>query len=209
MDGDGVASIGDEAAYLAAFGTPSCTDGCTGYELMESLDFEDADGDGTADDKSIWAEGSTVAGAVPEGWLPIGGTFKAVFEGNNHTISNLYIDRSGTRAGLFGTLHGGGEVRHLGIKGGSVKVTGSSSIAGGLVALNKGTIRACYATGNVTATGTEANTVAGGLVGQSSVSGTISGCYATGNAEGSNAGGLVGGNYGTISGVLCNGKCRG
>ena len=30
----------------------------TGYELMNSLDFEDADGDGTADDKSIWARRS-------------------------------------------------------------------------------------------------------------------------------------------------------
>ena len=207
LDGDGVASIGDEAAYLAAFGAPSCTDGCTGYELMESLDFEDADGDGTADDKSIWAEGSTVAGAVAEGWPPIGGAFKAVFEGNNHTISNLYIDLAGTRAGLFNTLHGGSEVRRLGIEGGSVKATGSNSIVGGLVVLNKGTIRACYATGNVTTGG--ANTVAGVLVGQSSSSGTIMACYATGNVSGSNVGGLMGINYGTISGCYATGNASG
>ena len=42
-----------------------------GYELRNNLDFEDADGDDTADDKSIWAEGASAAGisgAVAEGW---------------------------------------------------------------------------------------------------------------------------------------------
>ena len=188
LDGDGVASIGDEAAYLAAFGAPSCTDGCTGYELMESLDFEDADGDGTADDKSIWAEGSTVAGAVPEGWLPIGDNtnlFTAVFEGNDHTISNLYIDRSSTNyVGLVGNLGSGGEVRNLGTVGGSV--TGRFA-TGGLVGQSYyGTISMCYATGNVTG-----DIAVGGLVGNNS--GSITACYASGNVTGnSNIGGLVG-----------------
>ena len=59
LNGDGTPS-GNAAkvtAYETAFGLVasaviSCTGGCKGYELMESLDFEDADGDGTADDKS-------------------------------------------------------------------------------------------------------------------------------------------------------------
>ena len=39
----------------------TCTGGCSGYELRNDLDFEDADGStGTADDKSIWAEGVQV-----------------------------------------------------------------------------------------------------------------------------------------------------
>ena len=41
---------------------------------MNNLDFEDANGDGTADDKSVWAEGAVDAGvtdAVAEGWPPI------------------------------------------------------------------------------------------------------------------------------------------
>ena len=92
-----------------------------------------------------------VSGAVEEGWPPIGGTFTAVFEGNDNTISNLYMDHTVAIAGLFGTLGGAGEVRNLGLKGGSVKTTAFSSIVGGLVGDNKGTIRACHATGNVAA----------------------------------------------------------
>ena len=69
-----------------------------------------------------------------------------MFEGNHHTISNLYIDRSSTDdVGLFGALGSGSEVRNLGIVGGSV--TGNLYV-GGLVGWNPGTISMCYATGN-------------------------------------------------------------
>ena len=120
LDGDGTPSDNTDAqdAYEAAFGLASgavisCAGGCTGYELRESLDFEDADGDGTADDKSIWAVNAyvdgtdtndLVSGAVDGGWLPIGDAsnpFIAALEGNDNTISNLYIDRTGDRAGCL------------------------------------------------------------------------------------------------------------
>ena len=79
LDGDGTPTTG-HAAYRTAFGLTgtnnnTCAGGCVGYELMNNLDFEDANGDGTADDKSIWAEGASgagVSGAVAEGWEPIG-----------------------------------------------------------------------------------------------------------------------------------------
>ena len=60
------------------------------------------------------------------------------------------MDRTVVIAGLFGTLGAAGEVRNLGLKGGSVKTTRNNGIAGGLVGINRGTIRACYTTGNVT-----------------------------------------------------------
>ena len=103
-----------------------------GYELMSNLDFEDANGDGTADDKSIWAEGASGAGvpdAVAEGWAFIGyytsstdnAPYTATFDGRGHTISNLYINRPSTsRVGLFGDLGTGSNVRNLGIVGGSL-----------------------------------------------------------------------------------------
>ena len=127
LDGDGTptGAADDITAYEAAFGLAvdaviSCTGGCTGYELMNDLDFEDADSNGTADDKSIWAEGAyadgindPVTGAVEGGWLPIGsGTFvdpndndprevtsprdalTAIFDGGGYSISNLYMERS-------------------------------------------------------------------------------------------------------------------
>ena len=221
LDGDGIPSGTDleQTAYRTAFGVSgaatvvSCTGGCVGYELMNNLDFEDADGDGTADDKSIWAEGASgagVSGAVAEGWAPIGywnsftdrAYYTATFDGRGRTISNLYINRPSTGyVGLFGVLGRGGNLRNLGIEGGSLS---GDAYVGGLVGRNFGTISACYATVNVTASKNDV----GGLVGSNF--GTISACYATGNASGSGfVGGLLGYNFGTISACYATGDATG
>ena len=69
-------------------------------------------------------------------------------------------------------------------------------VSGGLVGvlLASSTIRASYATGNVSVIGVGR---AGGLVGSNA--GAISACYAIGNASGSNVGGLVGDDAGTVT----------
>ena len=49
LDGGGVVDdAANASAYSNAFGTPSCANSssCEGYELVKSLDFEDANGDG-------------------------------------------------------------------------------------------------------------------------------------------------------------------
>ena len=64
-------------------------DGCSGYELLADLDF-DTDGDGAVDsDDDYWNDG--------DGWEPIGWDsrgfsrfFNAAFDGNEHTLSNLF-----------------------------------------------------------------------------------------------------------------------
>ena len=224
LDGDGTPSGTDleQTAYRTAFGisgaatVASCTGGCEGYELMNDLDFEDANGNGTADDKSIWAEGANaagVSGAVAEGWAPLGyfnsdtdnAYYTATFDGRGHTISNLYINRPGTiNVGLFGVLGTGSNVRNLGIEGGSV--TGDDQV-GGLVGFSFGTISACYATGNATGTGGSVGGFAGYNIG-----GTISACYATGNATGTGdyVGGFAGYNFGgTISACYATGNASG
>ena len=218
LDGDGRPTSAGQTAWQAAFSAVVTVDddaaahdgssSFTGYELRNSLDFEDADGNGTADDKSIWAEGASGAGvpdAVAEGWAPIGGSFTATFHGNNYAISNLYINRPSTsNVGLFGALGPGGNVRNLGIVGGSL--TGDGQV-GGLVGLNSsfGTISACYATGNASG-----STNVGGLVGRN-FGGTISACYATGNATvtSGRVGGLVGQNNYTISACYSTGDASG
>ena len=223
LDGDGTPSgnTAEQAAYRTAFGlgagvNNTCTGGCVGYELRNDLDFEDVSGS-----PSIWSENCTdgacqTATAVDGdnadkvGWEPLGyynsdtdnASYTATFDGRGHTISNLYINRpSIDNVGLFGDL--GGNVRNLGIEGGSLSGAGD---VGGLSGYSTGTISACYATG--TATGT-ANNV-GGLVGFNS-GGTISACYATGDASGSDGvGGLVGnGGNGTISACYATGTATG
>ena len=229
LDGNGAVVTANEANYGAAFPAMTggstyaaiiCGDGsristCSGYELMNNLDFNDKNNDGTLDDPSKWssdctsgclkADGTEDGTTATVGWVPIGdggpsalptatddNLFTATFEGNRKKISNLYINISTIEyVGLFGGVGRGGEIHNLGIEGGSVTETMAYARVGGLVGYNSiGTISACYSTGSATG-GSSANV--GGLVGSNG--GTISACYATGNVTGgahANVGGLVG-----------------
>ena len=78
-------------AFPAAADGMGCADGCDGYELRAVLDF-DTDGSGSADaGDAFWNDGA--------GWVPIE-VYDAVFDGNGHTLGNLFVDRDGA-AGLF------------------------------------------------------------------------------------------------------------
>ena len=196
LDGDGRPSASGQAAWEAAFsasvlsdddeGIRDASSGFIGYEMMNDLDFA-----GTQ-----WEDptGGTFSGTrVTGGWAPIGDNstddnasrFTAMFEGNNHTLANLYINRGSTDyVGLFGYIGSGSEVCNLGLEGGSV--TGNNQV-GGLVGGSIGTISGSYATGDATGAGN----FVGGLVGYNE--GTISGSYATGATDGSlSVGGLRG-----------------
>ena len=196
LDGDGEVDFPTNEAAYTAFGIGICTEDCTGYELMSNLDFAG----------SRWAEGASGGDAVVGGWEPIGdGNFRftAIFEGNGHTISNLFIDRSlASSVGLFGSSKA--VLRNIGLL--EVKVKGGS-IVGGLVGNNReGTVSNSYATGTVTGTAL----FVGGLVGQN-YQGTVSNSYATGSVTGSsNVGGLVGhNNQGTVSNSYATGSVTG
>ena len=187
-------------------GCPSNT--CIGYELTDNLDFDvDGDGDGTwsgnAEDGFTLDPGDTEAHYFPVdtgGWLPIGSganPFVAVFDGNNHTISNLAIRRSQTNIGLFGVTGGAAVIRNLGLVDNLADYTGSSNnntYIGGLVGQSEGSITASYATGDSDGGDGKKDRV-GGLVGQSE--GSITASYATGDSDGGDGnedlvGGLVG-----------------
>ena len=222
LDGDGDPSASGATTYSAAFPDASpplrCFGGCMGYELAADLDFD--------------AEGKWNSGL---GWEPIGQFFTGfdtTFEGNGHTIANLYINRpfsSSITPALFSDTTSSAVIRNVGLVW--VDVTSSRSINGfgaGLVGHNRGTIRACYATGqvrggkvgglvssnsgallgNYTAVRvTGQSRHAGGLAGSNS--GTITNSYATGWASGIVAGGLVGTNSGTIIGSYTAGLASG
>ena len=219
LDGNGTVDNGANAAtYKTAF--PLATDagviipplGVTfaGYELMNDLDFKN--GSTNTADFSIWAEGSTATGAIDlggVGWDPIGyynnsrdnSPFSAIFEGNGHRVSNLYINRTSNNVGLFEYVSpGSAKLRNIGLL--EVKVTGGLRL-GPLVGINRGDISGSYATGSVTGT----NPV-GGLVGINV--GNISGSYATVAVTGNSfLGGLVGSNEGDISNSYATGTVTG
>ncbi|HRP02823.1 MAG TPA: GLUG motif-containing protein, partial [Candidatus Kapabacteria bacterium] len=154
----------------------------------------DWDGDGTLE----WL------GDDQYGFSPIGNNstnFTGSYNGQNYTISNLYINRTFFYyIGLFGQTDSGSTVSNIGLL--DVYVSGSYYV-GGLVGYNNnGIVSSSYSNGSVNAS----DSYVGGLVGWNV--GTISSSYSTGSvsANGSRVGGLVGWNVGTISSSYSNGS---
>ncbi len=179
LDGDGAVDVTDnQSSYDAAFPNAATTMGCdsdavtpacTGYELNANLDFDsDNDGDVDATDHAgaYWNAGA--------GWIPIGVEYTATFEGNNHTISNLFIKAQQTQFldeyGLFENVGMTGEVRHLGVVDASVSATGINVAVGIVAGHNHGTLRGVHSTGKVNVTSPpppfKGASEVGGLVGQ-------------------------------------------
>jgi len=75
------------------------------YILMNDLDFEDED---DYIDDGVGANAKMIENTTGDGWLPIGNDWESRFQGNfdgdNHAISNLFIDRNTNDVGLFGYL---------------------------------------------------------------------------------------------------------
>ena len=231
LDGDGRPDDNSDggtyhAAFPAAAPEAMCNN-CNGYELARPLDFNDANSYASGAVDSEWTDGS--------GWRPIGASdkrFNAIFDGNEHTISNLYViraadpDNSGP-AGFFGVVGDFGVIREIGVV--NVNVTGNSEVGGlagrnygrvsksyatgvvsgessvgGLIGINSGTVGSSYAASDVSA----ASRGAGGLAGWNER--VIHTSYATGNVSGNyGAGGLVGGSAGTISVSYATGSVSG
>ena len=179
--------------------------------------------------------------SVYPNWSPIGTLkpntsqvsypFSGVFDGQNHTISNLTCTSvTNGYAGLFGNFDGTvqnlilrdaqitvegqaaavvcenykGQVLNCAMIGGSVK---GKSVAGGVVCYNRGTVENCYATGDVTSLSGGRICYAGGVVGYNYREGTVQSCYAAGRVESEeHAGGAVGTNYGTVQNCVALGQ---
>ena len=109
------------------------------YILMNELD-EDTDGY----DELVGTEN----GQDPIG--DFGDRFTGTFDGNEHEISDIYIDRLETRyVGLFGRvdrIDKGGEVLNVGVVDADVS---GDRFVGGLVGRNTGTVSNSYASGTV------------------------------------------------------------
>ncbi len=214
-NGDGMANHSSTALYYTvAFPNPvpgmGCTFGCAGYELARDLDFANDDSYASGVVNPAWRLGT--------GWERIGNEhdrFATTFDGNGHTISNLYIDRSDTslggsavnpssgayNIGLFGYTGTSGVIRGVGLV--SVDVSGWSAV-GALVGRNTGTISSSFIVGVVTG---DYNAV-GGLVGHNE--GSIVSSYSQADVSAlQSIGGLVGTNEGVISASYASGSVSG
>ena len=147
---------------------------CQGYELLNDLDF-DTDGDGSSYTRSgsfnatcdsddaycSWTRPRDGVVFSQHGWEPLGHDshyalanaddfrYNAIFNGNGHTIDNLYAQSSDNDKGLFGAVGTQGVIEALGIRNAYVY---GGTWTGIVVGSNYGTLRAVYTTGFVTGT---------------------------------------------------------
>ena len=200
LDGNGETEVPAEwERYFEAFDDAQeamgCAGGCAGFELMADLDFDDPVSYASGAVSRGWSRGERDAG-----WEPIGtgddngsldGAFVAAFDGNGHTIANLFINRpEQDRVGLFGYA-AGGPVTNVGLT--DVDITGGNAV-GGLVGnffnrSSEAEVRASFANGRVSGR----NRV-GGLIGSSRV--LVRRCYAAVRVSGGRSvGGLIGAQF--------------
>ncbi len=214
-NGDGTANHSSVALYYAvAFPNPvpgmGCAFGCTGYELARDLDFASDGSYASSVVNPAWRSGT--------GWESIGAEydrFAATFDGNDHTIFNLYIDRSEAslgggavnpssgayNIGLFGYTETSSVIR--GVRLVSADVSGWSAV-GALAGRNTGTIISSFVVGEARGD----YDAVGGLVGRNE--GSILTSYARADVSARTAiGGLVGINEGVIAASYASGRVSG
>ncbi len=152
-------------------------------------------------------------------WMPIGDNltvndesrFTGIFEGNNHTIANLWVNGSFNRAGLFGVIAGTVEIRNVGVISGSVHSSSINPYSGSLVGTSVGSLMIVNSyfsgSGGVSASsGSPSSVFSGGLVGDSGGSLMIVNSYFSGSGGVSASSGsssvFSGGLVGELSGSL-------
>ena len=215
LDGDGTPSSGNVASYTSAF--PGAVSGmgcpgsiCQGYELTADLDF-DTNGNGEADAGDAYWNGG--AGWDPLGWQtgPDSLPYTAVFNGNGHTVTNLFINRTGTgnfAFGLFGRVEAA-RISHVGVVNANVS---ADSFAGALVGqlefstsgstVISSSIHASFATGSVSGTGATGGLV--GAVGSSKIAASWANVDVSTTSFSSGVGGLAGGATGAATEVAAS-----
>ena len=123
-------------------------------------------------------------------WIPIGTDtkpFKGTFNGNDHTINNLYINTTNEKQGLFGVVESA-TISHVNIGKGS-QVKGGNTTAGIVGIAGKTNIQYCINHANITGA-----TYSGGISAILSNGSSISNCGNTGDvySSGHSVGGVVG-----------------
>ena len=186
-------------------------DTCGGYELGRDLDFSEPEHYSDSTNMNQWIPNEDRSN---EGWRRIGvgaSGLATTFEGNDLTISNLFINRpSESAVALFGQLARDGKIQNVGLL--NADIQGLSSV-GGLVANNAGLILNSYVSGSAQISG---NNSIGGLVGWNVNGGRIIDSHADAEVIGvvaalgaSQLGGLVGFNQGTINDSYAAGDITG
>ena len=173
------------------------------YELRGNLDFNDPLSYADTRNMDDWSANEDRSNRGWEPIPPVNLEFVGyIFNGNGHTISNLYINRAvnrnseNQRIALFREIGPSSTIRNIGLI--NVDIRGYF-FAGGLVGISDGSVISSYVGGSVKIS---SNDRAAGLVGENTNTGIIDNSYViatSGTIVGlGNTGGLVGFNSGTI-----------
>ncbi len=160
------------------------------YKMIADIEFLETD---FAEDGSFYNGFS----GWPSGWIPIGTddySFSGVFDGNGHSIKNLYIENvGGTFVGLFG--YNEGIIKNLSLVSANVYARGqvggstlrTSVYVGAIAGYSSGSILNCCSFGSVYAEAKNVGSLsapyykveiyAGGIVGSIGISGAVENCY--------------------------------
>ena len=139
------------------------------------------------------AEGNVSNGSDFISWTPIADCmedhttqYSGTFDGNNKTVSGLYLNGNSARIGLFGSSEADGNIKNVGVVDSYFK---GNDFVGGVCGRNDGTITNCYNAGNLTAI--DPSAAIGGICGYNG--GTIANCYNTGTVTATGSIASVGG----------------
>ena len=153
------------------------------------------------------ADGTYTDGTTPAQWTPIGTNttvYAGTFDGNNKSVSGIYINTSERYQGVFGRIGNSGAIRNLSVLNSSV--TGVESI-GGIAGESNGRIENCANAASVTASSSHAGGIVGACMSNSAV---IANCTNSGNVKGSAyVGGIAGRSYANITACANTGSVEG
>ena len=169
-----------------------------------------------AEDPSLWSGNYKLTadinlnGSADDPWTPIGNNnnsthFTGIFDGDNHTISGLYIETTGSYQGLFGYVSNG-TIKNLTVKGAVIGHGYVGGIVGHLYSTTseKGMIVNCSFVGTIEGGGTgSSDQSVGGIVGYNH-GGTVKECRNSGTVYCGSmyAGGIAGQNEGKSATVI-------
>ena len=208
----GAVLLGPTVAWAAPAGDGSLA---SPYQIADADDlywFAEQVNGGDVDACAVLMGDIDLNGNESYQWSPIGrdqdNTYTGTFNGNNKTISGLYIDSDAQNIGLFGYIGEGGAVQDLTLADSYINSSNSSDQSigsvGGICGMNDGTITSCSNRGTVTGSGSDV--YVGGICGNNK--GTVTSCSNSGSVTGSgDVGGICGHNYSSKSGEICITSC--